>query len=201
MSGEAEYEQWLDSALAFEANWRSPRSSYDSQDEIVDRVDSCWPEDLSEEWFRLDSSGYRDRQTVMSAEEEHEQWLDSALALEANLTSPYSAFEVPEELPDSFDAWWPKSLYEEWSRPDASNSRDRRRALRLRGRRKHERVHIHVRQKLWKGARAMALRFRRSYGACAPERRHGVRSRDISPTHRSADTASATASTFFTRVA
>ena len=79
MSEEAEYEQWLDAALAFEANWRSPRSSYDSQDEIVDRVDSCWPEDLSEEWFRLDSSGYRDRQTVMSAEEEHEQWLDISL--------------------------------------------------------------------------------------------------------------------------
>ena len=134
MSEEAEYEQWLDAALAFEANWRSPSS----------------------------------------AEEEHEQWLDSALALEANLTSPYSAFELPEELPDSFDAWWPKSLYEEWSRPDASNSRDCRHASRLRGRRKYERVHIHVRQKLWKGARAMASRFRRLYGACAPKRRHGV---------------------------
>ena len=199
MSEEAEYEQWLDAALAFEANWRSPPSSYDSQDEIVDRVDSCWPEDLSEEWFRLDSSGYRDRQTVMSAEEEHEQWLDSAFAFEANLRSPCSAFEPPDEIPESFDAWWPESLYEEWSRPDASNSRDRRRALRLRGRRKHERVHIHVRQKLWKGARAMALLCRRSHCACAQERRHRVRSRDLSPTPWSADTASATASTLFTR--
>ena len=135
MSEEAEYEQWLDAALAFEANWRSPSSSYDSQDEIVDRVDSCWPEDLSEEWFRLDSSGYRDR----------------------------------------------------------------RRALRLRGRRTHKRLHIHVRQKLWRGARAMALLCGLSHCACAQKRRHRVLSRDLSPTHWSADTASATASTLFTR--
>ena len=152
MSEEAEYEQWLDAALAFEANLMSAEEEH-------------------EQW--LDST-FALEANLMSAEEEHEQWLDSTLALEASLTSPCSALELPEEIPDNCDTWWPKSFYEEWSRLDASDSRARRRVLRLRGRREHERVHIHVRQKLWKGARAMASRFRRLYGACAPKRRHDV---------------------------
>ena len=143
MSNEAEYEQWLDAALAFEANSMSAEE---------------------EHAFALEAN-------LIAAEEEHEQWLDSTLALEASLTSPCSALELPEEIPDNCDTWWPKS----------SDSRARRRVLRLRGRQGHERVHIHVRQKLWKGARAMASRFRRLYGACAPKRRHaqltGVRTR------------------------
>ena len=110
----------------------------------------------------------------MSARREHEQWQDSALAFEANLRSPRSSYESQDEIVDRVDLWWPEDLSEEWSRLDSSGDRDRRRALRLRGRRKHERVHIHVRQKLWKGARAMTSRFRRLYGACAPKRRHDV---------------------------
>ena len=86
----------------------------------------------------------------MSAEEEHEQWLHAALAFEADLRSSRSPLEPPDEILESFVSLWSESLYEEWSRPDASNFRDRRRALRLHGRRKHERVHIRVRQRLWK---------------------------------------------------
>ena len=137
----------------------------------------------------------------MSARREHEQWQDSAIAFEANLRSPRSSYGSQDEIVDRVDLWWPEDLSGEWSRLDSSGDRDRRRALRLRGRRTHKRVHIHVRQKLWKGARAMALLCRRSHCACAQERRHRVRSRDLSPTHRSADTASATASTLFTRFA
>ena len=139
MSEEAEYEQWLDAALAFEANLMSAEE---------------------EHAFALEAN-------LIAAEEEHEQWLDSTLALEASLTSPYSALELPEEIPDNCDTWWPKS----------SDSRAHRRVLRLRGRQGYERV----RQKLWKGARTMASRFRRLYCACAPKRSHapltGVRTR------------------------
>ena len=143
MSEEAEYEQWLDAALAFEANSMSAEE---------------------EHAFALEANLIA---AQAQAEEEYEEWLDSTLGLEASLTSPYSALELPEEIPDNCDTWWPKS----------SDSRAHRRVLRLRGLQGYKRV----RQKLWKGARTVASRFRRLYCACAPKRSHapltGVRTR------------------------
>ena len=143
MSEEAKYEQWLDAAIACEANSMSAEE---------------------EHAFALEASL---KQEEYEAYEEYEEWLDSTLGLQASLTSPYSALELPEEIPDNCETWWPKS----------SDSRAHRRVLRLRGLQGYERV----RQKLWKGARTMASRFRRLYCACAPKRSHapltGVRTR------------------------
>ena len=130
MSEEAEYEQWLDAALAVEANSMSAEE---------------------EHAFALEANLIA---AQAQAEEEYEEWLDSTLAVEASLTSPYSALELPEEIPDNCDTWWPKS----------SDSRAHRRVLRLRGLQGYKRV----RQKLWKGARTMRSRFKRSSAQSRP---------------------------------
>ena len=120
--------------------------------------------------------------TVMSEEAEYEQWLDAALASEANsmsadeehafaldlskiaaqaeeeweewLESTASVFELPEEIPDICDKWWPKLPV----------SRAHGRVLSLHGLQGYERV----RQKLWKGARTMRSRFKRSSAQSRP---------------------------------
>ena len=140
MSEEAEYEQWLDAALAFEANSMSA-------DE--------------EHAFALDLSKIA---AQAQDEEEWEEWLQSTA----------SVFELPEEIPDICDKWWPKSPV----------SRAHRRVLRLHGLQGYKRV----RQKLWKGARTMRSRFKRS-------------SAQSRPIQWSADTATATTSRLFTRMA
>ena len=133
MSEEAEYEQWLDAALAFEANSMSAEE---------------------EHAFALETSLIA---AQAQDEEEWEEWLQS--------TS--SVFELPEEIPDMCDKWWPKSPV----------SRAHRRVLRLHGLQGYKRV----RQKLWKGARTMRSRFKRLYCGCAPQRSlapfSGVRTR------------------------
>ena len=130
MSEEAKYEQWLDAAIACEANSMSAEE---------------------EHAFALEATLIA---AQAQAEEEYEEWLDSTLGLEASLTSPYSALELPEEIPDNCDTWWPKS----------SDSRAHRRVLRLRGLQGYKRV----RQKLWKGARTMRSRFKRSSAQSRP---------------------------------
>ena len=114
MSDEAEYEQWLDAALAFEANSMSAEE---------------------EHAFALEAN-------LIAAQaqdiEEWEEWLQSTA----------SVFELPEEIPDMCDKWWPKSPV----------SCSHRRVCRLHGLQGYKRV----RQKLWKGARTMRSRFKRS---------------------------------------
>ena len=120
MSEEAKYEQWLDAAIAGEANSMSA-------DE--------------EHAFALDLSKIA---AQAQDEEEWEEWLQSTA----------SVFELPEEIPDICDKWWPKLPV----------SRAHGRVLRLHGLQGYERV----RQKLWKGARTMRSRFKRSSAQSRP---------------------------------
>ena len=117
MSEEAEYEQWLDAALASAANSMSTEEEYEAR-----LLAACQAQDI-EEW---------------------EEWLQSTA----------SVFELPEEIPDICDKWWPKSPV----------SRAHRRVLRLHGLQGYKRV----RQKLWKGARTMRSRFKRSSAQSRP---------------------------------
>ena len=160
MSEEAKYEQWLDAALACEANSMSAeeehafaleaslkQEEYEAFEEYEEWLDSkiglaCEANSMSadkEDAIDLDLS-----KIAAQAEEEWEEWLESTA----------SVFELPEEIPDICDKWWPKLPV----------SRAHSRVLRLHGLQGYERV----RQKLWKGARTMRSRFKRSSAQSRP---------------------------------
>ena len=148
MSEEAKYEQWLDAAIACEANSMSAEE---------------------EHAFALEASLQQEEYETF---EEYMEWLDSkiSLACEASTTSAdkedaidldlsktaaqASVFEPLEEIQDICGRWWPQLPV----------SRAHGRILRLHGLQGYERV----RQKLWKGARTMRSRFKRSSAQSRP---------------------------------
>ena len=154
MSEEAKYEQWLDAAIACEANSMSAEEEHAFALEASLKQEEYEAFEEYEEW--LDSKiGLACEANSMSADKEHAIALDlSKIAAQAEeeweecLESTASVFELPEEIPDICDKWWPKLPV----------SRAHGRILRLHGLQGYERV----RQKLWKGARTMRSRFKRS---------------------------------------
>ena len=146
MSEEAKYEQWLDACIAGEAN------SVSAEEENASALEAAYQASLQQEEYETF--------------EEYMEWLDSkiSLACEENTTSgdkedaidldlnktaaQASVFEPLEEIQDMCGGWWPQLPV----------SRAHGRILRLHGPQGYERV----RQKLWKGARTMRSRFKRS---------------------------------------
>ena len=137
MSDEAEYEQWLEARIA---------------EESASALEVAYQASLQQEAYETF--------------EEYMEWLDSkiSLACEENTTSSdeedaidldlnkpaaqASVFKPLEEIQDMYGGWWPQLPVSHVQ----GRSYDHGRILRL-----HR-----VRQKLWKGARTMRSRFKRS---------------------------------------
>ena len=149
MSEEAKYEQWLDACIAGEAN------SVSAEEENASALEAVYQASLQQEEYETF--------------EEYMEWLDSkiSLACEENRTSDdkedaidldlnktaaqASVFKPLEEIQNMYGRWWPQLPV----------SHVHGRILRLHGPQGYERV----RQKLWKGARTMRSRFKRSSAA------------------------------------
>ena len=136
MSDEAEYERWLEARIA---------------EEDASALEVAYQASLQQEEYETF--------------EEYMEWLDSkiSLACEENTTSSdeedaidldlnkpaaqASVFKPLQEIQDMYGGWWPQLPVSHVH----GRSYDHGRILRL-----------HVRQKLWKGARTMRSRFKRS---------------------------------------
>ena len=143
MSDEAEYERWLEARIA---------------EEDASALEVAYQASLQQEEYETF--------------EEYMEWLDSkiSLACEENTTSSdeedaidldlnktaaqASVFKPLEEIQDMYGRWWPQLPVSHVH----GRSYDHGRILRLHGPQGYERV----RQKLWKGARTMRSRFKRS---------------------------------------
>ena len=143
MSDEAEYERWLEARIA---------------EEDASALEVAYQASLQQEAYETF--------------EEYMEWLDSKinLACEENMTSSdeedaidldlnkpaaqASVFKPLEEIQDMYGGWWPQLPVSHVQ----GRSYDHGRILRLHGPQGYERV----RQKLWKGARTMRSRFKRS---------------------------------------